>query len=234
MTRYDVRSEPVYYSVNGELVGACLYRPQLANPQPALVVIQEWWGLNNQIKGVAERFAHVGYVSLAVDLYHGEMADTPEAAQALAHQLTPERAEADLRAAVRWLRAQSFVKDKIVGSVGFCLGGRYALLLATGDEHVQAAVSFYGRTEPIMARIAEVRAPILGLYGAEDTSIPVALVEQLCDALTTANKPNEFVVYPKAGHAFFNEQRPSFRPDEAEDAWSRANKFFYRHLGEPQ
>jgi carboxymethylenebutenolidase len=231
--RYLASHERIQYSVRGKQVDGCLFRPQITLPQPAIVVLHEWWGVNTQMLGVAERYAHVGYVTLAVDLYRGKVTSDAVEARQWSSALTLEDAEENLRAAVRWLRAQPFVKDGSVGSVGFCLGGRYALLLTTGDDHTQAAVSFYGRTELMLSRLAAVRAPMLGLYGARDASIPVTMVEQLRDALNAMSKFNEFIIYPDAGHGFFNEQSSAFRFAEAEDAWSRSNKFFYQHLGEP-
>jgi dienelactone hydrolase len=134
--RYAVLSEPVRYSAAGELFGSCLYRPMLPNPQPGLPVIQEGWELNKQVKGVTERLAHVGYVSLAVDANRSELERSPNGVLVCS--------EVVLGAAVAWLRGWPFVKQGIVGSIGFGPGGGMAMVLATTGDCVQAAVSVYG------------------------------------------------------------------------------------------
>jgi len=227
MTRYAVTSEPVRYRAAGESLSACLYRPQLPNPQPGLLLIQEGWELDNHAKGVAERLAHVGYVTLAVDAHPGELESPPAGAQSF------ERAETNMRAAVAWLRARTFVKEGITGSIGFGQGGGLALRLATTADHVQAAVSIDGDTDVLADRAAGVRAPLLVIdAGAAAQHVPER-AGALLAALSASGLPHESVRYPLAARGFFDERRPAFRPDDAEDAWSRANKFFYKHLGEP-
>lgn len=245
MARYEVRSELVRYRVAGESeafrlaqrragdlsssagerLSACLYRPLLPNPQPGLLLIQEGW--DNQARGMAERLAHVGYVTLAVDAYPGELESPPAGAQASA------RAESNMRAAVAWLRARPFVKDGIAGSIGFGQGGGLALLLATSADPVQAAVSIDGDTDALADRVAGARAPLLVIgAGAARQHLPED-AGVLRAALSASGLPHEFVRYPLAARSFCDERQSVFRPDDAEDAWSRANKFFYKHLGEP-
>ena len=227
MTRYAVISEPVRYRTAGELLSACLYRPQLPNPQPGLLLIQDGWELDNHAKGVAERLAHVGYVTLAVDAHPGELESPPAGAQSF------ECAETNMRAAVAWLRARTFVKDGITGSIGLGQGGGLALLLATTAEHVQAAVSIDGDTGALADRAAGVRAPLLVIDAAAAAHHLPKHGDKLYAALSASSLPHEFVRYPLAARSFCDECQSVFRPDDAEDAWSRANKFFYKHLGEP-
>jgi dienelactone hydrolase len=243
MARYAVRSEPVRFRAGGEQIYACLYRPQLPNPQPGLLLIQEGWELGNQAKGMAERLAHVGYVTLAVDAHSGEHEDfhlahrradgvrpsEGEMESPLTGKQSFARAETNLRAAVAWLRTQSFVKDGIAGSIGFGPGGELSLLLATTVDHVQAAISIDGDMDVRADLAAGVRAPLLVI----EAGAAAEQARELHEALGASDLPHEFVRYPLAARRFFDERLPAFRPDDAEDAWSRANKFCYKHLGEP-
>ena len=236
MARYAVRSEPVRIRAaggpetpglrNGELYAACLYRPRLPNPQPGLLLVQAESALDNQAKGVAERLAHVGYVTLAVDAQQAELERPPNGEQVF------ERAETVMRAAIAWLRARTFVKDGIAGSIGFGEGGGLALWLATGADHVQAAVSIDSDTDALAVRAARVRAPLLVIEVGDARTVPDH-AKGLDAALSASGLPHEFVRYPLAARGFCDERQPAFRPDDAEDAWSRANKFCYKHLGEP-
>lgn len=223
MARYAVRSEPVRFRFEGELLAACLYLPQLPNPQPGLLFILAGWGLDNQALGMAERLAHVGYVTLAVDAHPGEPERPPAGAQA------STRAEAILRTALAWLRARPFIKEGIVGTFGLGQGGALALRLATAAGHVQAAVSIDGDGD---LPAADARAPLL-VIEADLTRVTPDHTGARQTALSASEMPHEYVSYPLAARGFFDERGPAFRPDDAEDAWSRANKFFYKHLGEP-
>ncbi len=234
MARYEVRAQPVRYRVDRQLAGACLYRPLLPDPQPAVLVVHDEVGVSNQLLGVAERYAHVGYVTLAVDLYQGEVVNSAADADLRAERLSAPLASRHLRAALRWLRAQPFVKGGIVGAVGFSIGGQLAALLAAGDDHVQAAVAFYAPADVLAQDASSLRAPVLGFYGTADMGIPAQQGTRWQDAPRAVGAPVELVVYPDAAHAFFDERQSTFNFAAAEDAWSRSNKFFYRYLGEPK
>ncbi|MBI5876139.1 MAG: dienelactone hydrolase family protein [Chloroflexi bacterium] len=233
MARYAARGEPVRYRVEGTWIGACLFRPDLQPPQPAIVLLHDEPGVDNHFLGLAERFAHVGYVTLAVDLYRGTVPASPAEAATLAAQVEPAAVMAHLSDALRWLRSQPFVRRKRIGSAGIGLGGAYALLLAVCDEPVQAAVSFGGAPALVAARADAVQAPLLGLFAAQDDRISAADIENAGLRLAEHAKPHDFVVYPERQRGFFDERNPSFHFDSAEDAWSRSNKFFYHYLGEP-
>ncbi len=202
-----------------ELTGY-LARPAGDEPAPAVVVLQEWWGLNEHIKDVTRRFADEGFVALAPDLYHGVVTSEPDEARKQVMELDMAAAIEEIRAAVDYLLAQDFVSGDKAGIVGFCMGGRLVLQTSLVAENLSVAIPFYG--SPLTAQEApQVKCPILGLYGADDGGIPVAGVRAMGDALTAAGIENELIIYDGAPHSFFNDTRPSYRPDAAADAWTR-------------
>lgn len=204
--------------------------PAGAGRAPAVIVIQEWWGLNEQIREVARRLAREGYVAIVPDLYHGRVADDPEMAHTLARGLDDDRALSDLDDALRWLRAQGRTAKGRVGVVGFCMGGRLAELFALHEPGVAAAVMYYGRPVTDPAKLKALKAPLQGHFGAEDHGIPTDSVAALRAALKTAGKKAEIHLYPGAGHAFMNEGRKSYHSDAARQAWARTLEFFRKHL----
>lgn len=221
MARYPVKAETVRYPVDSDRVAACLYRPQLAGLQAGILVIAEDGTGGSQIQGVAERYAHVGYVTLLVDLYGGKLT---------ASESTEAWTVAHLRAAVAWLRDRPFVQSNRIGAVGFYAGGNYAIHLASGPDSIQAAVSFYAPLAAAAQAAPAARAPILAFYGRQGALL--AGIARLRQALPSQSG-HDVVLYPNAADGFFNERYASFQFESAEDAWSRSNKFFYRHLGEP-
>src|SRR5690606_33974359 len=167
-----------------------LARPGDGKPRPAVVVIQEWWGVDEHIKDVTRRFASEGFVALAPDLYHGKVTTEPDEARKLVMELDMQAAVGEIRAAIGFLLAQEYVAGEKVGIVGFCMGGRLVLHTARVEEKLGAAVPFYGT--PLTPReAAEVKAPILGHYGEEDAGIPVANVRAMEEALKRAGVETE-------------------------------------------
>lgn len=240
---------------------------------PAVIVIQEIWGLDEHIKDVAWRFAGEGYAALAPNLYAGEWNDklTPEriaagmqfvrsasqevqrdpsklesalsdrpqaerdAIKILSRLLTPEQRHSfarDLLGAVRYLQNRPEVDGSRIGSIGFCMGGGISGDLATICPELKAAVIFYGQNPPL-ERVPEIRASVLGIYGGEDHRITDA-VPDLEEAMKEAGKNFRYQVYPGAPHAFFNDTRPNYREDAAEDAWRRTLEFFEETLASSQ
>ncbi|MFO0605670.1 MAG: dienelactone hydrolase family protein [Polyangiales bacterium] len=231
--RQPVTAEDVAY---GELDGAplrgYLARPAASSgPLPALVVIHEWWGLNDNVRMMTRRLAGEGYLALAVDLYGGQSASTPEAARALMQSATaaPERGVANLRAAATFLRDGRHAPR--MGVVGWCFGGGWSLQAALAlPAQVDAAVMYYGRVEADPARLAALDAPLLGLFGGADTGIPVEGVRQMESALRGLGRDVTIQVYEGAGHAFANPSGERYQPAAADDAWRRTVDFFARHL----
>jgi carboxymethylenebutenolidase len=202
-----------------------------ANPQkaPVVVVVQEWWGLNAQIRDVAQRLARQGYIAIVPDLYHGRLAEDAMQAHELSRSVTDEGSARDLAAATAWVRAQPFAAGKL-GVMGFCLGGGVALQYALRTPDLAAVVMFYGTPETDSDRLAALRAPLQGHFGADDKGIPVDRVEAFRGALQRAKESADIYVYPGAGHAFMHDGLPSYRPDAAKQAWARTLAFLQKNL----
>ena len=226
----NLRTGMVSFPSNGCTTPGYLAQPDDVGTYPGLVVIQEWWGLVPHIKEVTERFAREGFIALAPDLYYGATADEPDEARKLAMRLDRNRAVREIVAAARYLKEMSNVAPKKVGAIGWCMGGGLALSTAVHDGDIGAVVAFYGRPlDP--ADTAEIHAPVLGLYGAEDPGIPVETVRAFERELEAHGIPKEIHIYPGAGHAFFNNTRPqAYHPQAAQDAWERSLAWFFQHL----
>ena len=205
--------------------------PPGSGRKPALIVIQEWWGVNDWVRQQTDRFAGQGYVALAVDLYRGRVATTMEEAHELSRGLPEDRAVADLKAAVDYLSSRPDVDPKRIGVIGWCLGGGYSLALTTNDPRIAASVINYGRLVTDHATIARIPAPILGNFGADDRGIPPADVKAFGQALTAAGKLGDIKISDGAGHAFMNpNNKEGYNAAAAEDAWHRIDGFFARTL----
>lgn len=209
-----------------ELMGYMAYDPE-GLARPAVIVIQEWWGLNEHIKDVTRRFAAAGFVALAPDLYHGQVTTEPDEARKLAMALSTADAVAEIEAAAGYLRDQPVV-DGAVGVVGFCMGGGLVLQTAARTDAVDAAVSFYG--SPLSDREAEeVDAPVLSFLGTED-NLPVSRLEAMHAAFEDNDLENEYHIYEGAQHAFFNDTRASYDPEAAADAWEKTLEWFRMYM----
>jgi carboxymethylenebutenolidase len=221
--------------IHGEGVEQDGLRGYVARPQgvptAGLIVLHEWWGLNDNIREMTRRLAAEGYLALAVDLYDGEVAADPAEARTLmsAALNDPARVDDQLRAAYRWLREEGAVAS--VGSIGWCLGGalslRTALLL---PEDLDATVIYYGRVETDAALLAPLRMPILGIFGGRDRGIPVESVLEFEANLQLLGTDAEIIIYDYADHAFANPSGARYDPDAAADAWQRTLSFFREHL----
>ena len=223
-------STMVEFKANGDMAPGYLVRPEGDGPFLGVVVIQEWWGLNDQIKGVANRLAEEGFAALTPDLYRGKVAQEPDEARKLVMEFNQEQAVKDIQGAVNYLVAQPFVVPKKAGVMGFCMGGGLAAMMSYKGHDVGAVAVFYGGRDWTDEVVASISAPFLGLYGEADQSIPLSTIEDLRHKLQAHHKPHEIVVYPGAPHAFFNEERPSYRPEAAEDAWKRTLDWLRRYL----
>ena len=215
---------------------AYLVRPADTGPWPAVVVIQEAFGLNDHIKDVTRRVAGEGYVAVAPDLYYrggaGRTAgydDLPKAL-GLMGALKDDEIVADVERVLARLEADPAVRKGRIGITGFCMGGRVSYLVGCAlPDRIAAAVPFYGGGIPI-ERTATLRAPVLAFFGEEDPFIPMDQVERLRTEAKRLGKRVEIVTYPKAPHGFFCNERDSYRPDAAKDAWARTKAFLKAHL----
>ena len=225
----NITADIISFNSNGGTTPAYLARPDDEGSHPAVIVIQEWWGLVPHIKEMAERFAAEGYIALAPDLYHGQAAAEPDEARKLAMALDRDRAVAEITAAARYLAALPATSPKRVGVVGWCMGGGLSLSAAAENGVIGAAVCFYGR--PLdESDTARLQAPVLGLFASEDHGIPVADVRAFEGELERHGVPHQIHVYEGAHHAFFNDTRPVYDPQAAADAWRRTLAWFDRHL----
>ncbi len=195
-----------------------------------VIVVQEWWGLNDQIKGVADRLAREGFTALAPDFYRGKLASEPDKAQKLMMEFNIDQAAKDARGAARYLMAHPGNASHRVGVIGFCMGGMLALM--TGIEapnEVGAVVDCYG-WPPQGRDLSKIKAHVLGIFGGKDEMTNAKAIETLDQQFQKAGTPFERHLYPDAGHAFMNEQGDAYRRDDAEEAWGHALSFFRTHL----
>ena len=223
-------SEMLEFKSNGGTTAGYLSVPA-AGKGPGVVVIQEWWGLVPHIRDVADRFAAAGFVALAPDLYHGRSTTSPDEAGKLMMALDISQAERDLRGAIEYLLAHPAVTSDKVGTVGFCMGGALSLYAATKNAQVGACVVFYGGHPKVHYDLANLHAPVLGLYAGRDTFVTPDSVRQLEAKLKELGKPAEMHIYEGADHAFFNDERPEvYNQEAAADAWQRTINFFRLNL----
>jgi carboxymethylenebutenolidase len=191
----------------------------------AVIVLQEWWGLDDHIRDVCDRLAREGFFALAPDLYDGEVTDRPDEAEQKMLALSLARAERDMRGAVDFLIAQDGVRGEGVGSLGFCMGGGLAVWAAVRNPKVRAAVTYYGRPDG-GPDFTQIHGPVLGHYGTIDEFIPEQAVRELEDEMRRAGVDVRFEYY-EAGHAFFNDtdRLGTYDPDAARHSWQRTLEF---------
>lgn len=231
LSAFAADGKPVSYKSGDETVNAILYTPQGKGPFPALVVIHEYWGLNDWVKEQASRLADQGYVALAIDLYRGKFGTTPDEAHELMRGVPSDRANRDLLAASSFLRSQKTVDPAKVGSIGWCMGGGYALDLAIADPKLKAAVINYGHLASDQATLQKINAAILGIFGGQDKGIPPADVKKFEADLKALGKPVDIHIFPDAGHAFENpNNKQGYRADDAKQAWELTTAFLAKYL----
>ncbi len=224
--------EMVKFKSGTEEGSGLLVTPAGKGPSPAVVVIQEWWGLNDWVKDQARALAKEGYMALAVDLYRGKLATKQEDAHQFMMGMPDDRAMSDLRGAFAYLAGRADVRKDRIGSVGWCMGGKYSLKLAVAEPALAAAVVYYGAPPTKAADIAAIKAPILGNFGGADEGPHPDQVKAFETALKAAGKSADIKIYPGAGHAFANVNNPwgGYREAAAKDAWARTTAFFAAQL----
>ena len=224
----------IEFKSNGGTASGYLASPASGNG-PGVIVIQEWWGLIPQVKGVADMFAREGFNALAPDFYHGKSAQIgePDKAQKLMMELDIDRAAKDARGAAQYLASHPNTSSKKVGVIGFCMGGMLALVTGTvAPDVVGAVVDCYGvppQKKPGYAAMKGI--PVFGIFAGKDEAMGLKALRDLEPDLKAAGVPFERFVYPNADHAFLNEQRKdAYRPDDAKDAWPKIMSFLKTHL----
>jgi carboxymethylenebutenolidase len=223
-----------YVTIDGQAINGYYAYPEGATePLPGIIAIHEWWGLNDNIKAITRRLAGEGYQVLAVDLYNGQIAQTPEKATQLVLQVTgnPLGTEANITKAYKYLTEEK--KAPKVATIGWCFGGSWSLKTALiFPEELDATVIYYGGEvgSATPKELSKLKMPILGIFGAKDDSIPVKTVEKFQSTLDELGKEAKFHIYDNAGHAFANPSGQNYVPEAAESAWDETTKFLEEHL----
>jgi carboxymethylenebutenolidase len=220
--------ETVSFPANGGTASGYLARPASGSGK-GVIVIQEWWGVNDNIKGIADRFAKEGFVALAPDMYHGTVTAEPDEAGKLLMALNIPQAEKDLKGAVTYLKE---LTGGPVGTVGFCMGGALSLFAAcNSDGEVGACVDFYGGHPMVKYNFDGLTAPVLGIWAEHDDFVNPN-VPGYEEELKKRGRTYDFHTYPGTEHAFFNDEHPEpqYNPKAARDAWEKTLAFFRKHL----
>jgi carboxymethylenebutenolidase len=206
-----------------------LYAPasDAGHKLPAIVVIQEWWGLNDWVKQQAEDLATQGYETLAVDLYHGKVAKTRDEAHELMSGLPQQRAIRDLQGAVAYLKSQPNVDANNIGAIGWCMGGGYAAQLAVAEPTLAADVVNYGPLPESDADVKAIKAKMLGNFGGKDQGISAESIHKFEEQMKASGNPVDFKIYADAGHGFQNPvNQADYNPQDTADAKKRISDFF--------
>jgi len=226
ISAFAADSKTVSYKSGDETVQGVLYTPSGKGPFPGLIVVHEWWGLNDWVKDQASKLADQGYAALAVDLYRGKVATTPDEAHQIMRGVPEDRAKRYLHAAFEFLASQSNVKKDRIGSIGWCMGGGYALDVALQEPTLAATVINYGHLATDPDALKKINAPILGLFGAQDKGITPEDVQKFEQTMKQLGKKIEVKEYDDAGHAFENpNNKQGYREADAQDAWKRTVEF---------
>lgn len=219
----------VEFPSNGSLCQGYLSTPE-SGDGPGIVVIQEWWGLVDHIKDVADRLAAEGFVALAPDFYHGEKTTSPDEAGKLMMALKIDQAEKDLRGAIDFLLGLEETRGEKVGTVGFCMGGQLSLYAACENPRVGACVNYYGVHPNVQPRLDKLDAPVLGFFAERDGFVTPEVARKLESDLKDHGKEVEIHIYDGADHGFFNDTREVYHEAYAKETWGRMTEFYWLNL----
>ena len=221
----------VKYVSGRDSVSAYFSLPPGDEPFPALIVIHEWWGLNDWIRYNADAFANKGYAALAIDLYRGKSTKNSDEAHELMRGLPQDRVAKDLEAAYSFLQNNPKVDKNKIGVIGWCMGGGYSLQAATILPKLKAAVMNYGSLLSDPANVKKIRCPLLGIFGETDRGIPLMDVQNFEKSLKDAKKENKIIIYRNVGHAFMNpNNKDGYNQEITERAWREIFAFLEKHL----
>lgn len=221
----EIKTESVNYFEN---TTGYIARPNQAGNFPGVILIHEWWGLNDNIKSMARGLASHGYVVLAADLYAGQVATTPDGARKLMLSFDNEKGMSNINSASNILK-QNYNVSRIA-TIGWCFGGSQSLNYALSGNKVDATVMYYGQPVTNITKLSEIKWPILGFYGEKDQSISVDKVREFKSTLDTMGIKNEIHIYPGLGHAFANPSGANYAPKETNDAWNKTLSFLDGNL----
>jgi len=226
----EVSGEEVQYAtVGGQEISGYLARPEGAMDAPGIIVIHEWWGLNDNIRMMTKKLAGEGYTALAVDLYNGMVAESPDSARTYARSVDKEEALDNLTQAYGYLSQKQGTKN--IGVIGWCFGGAWSLNTALAHPNkIDATVIYYGRLVTDTEKLKTLEMPVLGIFGEEDGGIPPQKVKEFEAALNEVGVENAIHIYEGAGHAFANPSGRRYVEKAAEDAWQKTVRFLKQNL----
>lgn len=227
-----LKGKMIKIASGSEKIDAYLAEPA-GEPTGNLVVVHEWWGLNDWVKRTADRFAAQGFRVLAPDLYRGKVATKPELAHELMRGLPEERAAADVQAAAAYLRPSSSGPTLRNAVIGFCMGGRIALVASLENSPFEATVVCYGAPVLSPTRLSKMRGPLLGIYGELDQGIPPDQVKKFGSLARGAQQNARMIEYPGVGHAFLNDTNKDYDAVTANKAWTDIDAFLAHNLAKP-
>ncbi len=223
--KYNIQTNDVSYF--GESKGF-LARPTIPGEFPAIVMIHEWWGLNDNIKKMAEKLASHGYIVLAVDLYNNKVGTTSEEARQLVTAFDIEVGVENMNSAISYLKTEYSTEN--IGSIGWCFGGGQSLNLAMNNSDLDATVMYYGQVSLDPEKLSNISWPILGIFAEKDQGITLESVKKFETQLNNLNITNQIISYPGVDHAFANPSGDRYSPEESKDAWQKTVKFFNENL----
>jgi carboxymethylenebutenolidase len=224
-------SKEVTFMSDQDTVLGYLSLPKGEGKHPALILVHEWWGLDQWMKDNADMFAKKGYVALCVDLYKGKVTNKPDEAGNLAKSLNQEKANNDVVSAYNYLKTLSTVNADKIGSIGWCMGGGYSLQSAINIPDIKATVVCYGHLTTDPGQLSKIQSPILGIFGEEDKVITPDAVKEFEKALKAQGKSIQVYEYPKSGHAFMNHNNTNvYNKNTAKEAWTKINAFLDKNL----
>jgi len=222
---YSIEFENISYF---DGVEGFLAKPNVQGDFPAIVMIHEWWGLNENIKEMAKKLASHGYVVLAVDLYEGGVGTTADEARQLMSSFEQSRWNQNMNTATQYLEEK--YSPSSMGSIGWCFGGGQSLNLALNNSNMDATVIYYGQLVTDPQELDMIDWPILGIFAELDSGIPPETVGKFKEALTEVGIENQIHIYPGVNHAFANPSGDRYAPEESKDAWSKTVEFLEQNL----
>ncbi|OGP24973.1 MAG: hypothetical protein A2038_00625 [Deltaproteobacteria bacterium GWA2_57_13] len=212
-------------------VDSYMSRPTAKGAWPAVIILYEWWGLEEHFRDLSRSLAQEGFVALVPDLYHGKVTSSPQEAAKLKTSLDIERAIQEILDGVPYLRSLPFVSGRI-GVVGFCMGGGLALLGVCRSSEFSAAVTYFPSIYPDSSELEKISCPLLIHYGTADVITPMSEIERIKKTLERHQKPYELYLYENADHAFVNDTHQRYHKEAAEASWPRTVEFLRRHLSQ--
>ena len=221
---FEITTSSVNYFEDTE---GFLAKPSASGTYPGVILIHEWWGLNDNIKDIAKSLASHGYVALAVDLYAGQVATTSDGARQLVTSFDSQKGISNIHSALEFLKDQGAEK---LATIGWCFGGSQSMNFALSGNTLDATIIYYGQPVTNATQLSKISWPVLGIFGELDQSIPVEKVNEFQSALNQLGIQNEIVIYPGVGHAFANPSGASYAPEETKDAWQKTTDFLNKHL----